>query len=528
MLSLAQRIMTLFAGNDSVHGTHGTPTRKGLKWEIKSTADTIRAPYTLEMWEEHLAGKRPLGVVPIREDNLCYWGSIDVDEYDINLLDIILRVEQFKLPLIPCRSKSGGLHLWLFLSEPVPAGQLQAVLRDLAAQLGLAGCEIFPKQTQILADRGDVGNWMVMPYYGDTYKGKIQEQVGLRKNGGELTLEEFLRGAEKARISEEELALLGNRRMKQATNGKRVLPGSTEPSQVNDFSDGPVCIQNMVADGGIQRGGQSNALLQMGIYYKRANPLDWEQRLEKANHDFLVPPGSSEGLVSVLKSLRKKDYEYLCKTEPMCSHCDSSTCRTRKFGVGDGGNYPIINSISKLDTEPVIWFVDVEGHRIECSTEQLTRYDLFHRLCVDKVGKSFAIIKTPDWFVILNAALENAIPLPAPDDIAPGGAFHELLEEFFTNRAKGLTRDDILSGRPWEDEETGRHYFRLRDLQKFLKREDVKDMSRGQITTRLRDMGGGDHGIKIKGHTRATWYMPVESFAKIPELDAPEIKGPPI
>lgn len=520
--------MELFSGNGSAHGTHGTPTRKGLKWEIKSTADTVREPPTLEMWGLHLEGKRPLGIIPIREDDTCLWGSIDVDEYDINLLDIIVRVEQYQLPLIPCRSKSGGLHLWLFLSEPVPAGQIQAVLRDLAAQLGLAGCEIFPKQTQLLTDRGDLGNWMVMPYFGQTYKGKIQEQVGLRKTGSEMTLEEFVRAAEKARINEEELAQLGARRQKQANNGKRVLPGSVEPSQVNDFSDGPVCIQNMISDGGIQRGGQSNALLQMGIYYKRANPADWEQRLERANQEFLSPPGSSEGLVTVLKSLRKKDYEYLCKTEPMCSHCNASVCRTRKFGVGDGGNYPIINSISKLDSEPVIWFVDVEGHRVECSTEQLTRYDLFHRLCVDKVGKSYAIIKTPDWFALLNTALENAIPLPAPDDIAPGGAFHELIEEFLTNRARGKTREDILSGRPWECDEEGRHYFRLRDLQKFLKREDVRDLSRGQITTRIRDMGGGDVSLKIKDKTRSCWWVPSDAIASAPELDPPPIPGSPI
>lgn len=518
----------LFAGHGSAHGTHGLPVREGLKWAIKPTARSIREPVTLELWEQHLTGKQPLGVVPIREDSTCYWGSIDVDEYDINLLDIIVRIEQAKLPLIPCRSKSGGLHLWLFLCEPVPAGQLQAVLRDLAAQLGLAGCEIFPKQTKILTDKGDVGNWMIMPYYGDTYGGKIQEQVGLRRSGGELTIEEFLRACEKVRLTEEELAQLGQRRTTQAGNARRVLPGAQEPSQVHDFSDGPVCLQNMVEDGGVQRGGQSNALLQMGVYYKRANPADWETRLEQANQKFLSPPGSTEGLVSVLRSLRKKDYDYMCKTEPMCSHCNAQTCRTRKFGVGDGGNFPLINSIAKLDTEPTIWFVDVEGQRIECSTEQLQNYALFHRLCIEKLNRSYTIIKTPEWFALLNTALENAVALPAPSDIARGGAFHELIEEFLTNRSRGKIREDILSGRPWEDVDEGRHYFRLRDLQRFLRREDVRDLSRGQITTRIRDMGGSDIALKIKDKTRSCWWVPSYIIAPIPVLDPPSIQDTPI
>lgn len=527
-LTPAQRLMALFAGHEGAHGTHGTPVRDGLKWAIKSTAKTIREPATLSMWEDHVKGKRPLGVVPIRGDSTASWGSIDVDEYDIDLLSIIGRVETAKLPLIPCRSKSGGLHLWLFLKEPVPAGQIQAVLKDWAAQLGLSGCEIFPKQTTMLTDKGDVGNWIVMPYYGDTFGGKIKEQVGLKRTGSEMELTEFLRAAEGAAITEEEMALLGQRRAVQANKAKRILPGSKEPSNVNDFSDGPPCLQNMILDGGIERGGQSNTLLHMGVYYKRANPADWEKRLERANQEFLSPPGSTEGLLSVLRSLRKKDYEYLCKTEPMCSHCNATVCRTRKFGVGDGGNIPIINSISKLDTDPAIWFVDVEGQRLECSTDQLQNYMLFQKLCIDRLQKSYALIKVGEWFAILNEALRNVVIIPVPEDISKGGKFYELMEEFLTNRARGNVREDILSGRPWECEEDNRHYFRIKDLEKFLIREGVRDLNRPQINNRIRDMGGNSHPIKIKGRNTSTWYIPSEVIAPLIELDAPEIKPPPI
>ncbi len=519
--------MALFQGHGSAHGTHGLPVRDGLKWTIKNTAKTVRDPVTEMMWEQHLEGERPLGVVPVREDSTCRWGSIDVDKYDINLLDIILRVEQLKLPLVPCRSKSGGLHLFLFLSEGVPASQVQSTLRDWAAILGQAGCEIFPKQTQILTDKGDVGNWMVMPYYGGTFNGKLKEQVGLKKTGSEMTIEEFLTLSEQSSISEETLSAISNSRSRQR-NGHAVLSAGQPTSTVSDFSDGPVCLQNLVSEGGVERGGQSNALLMMGIYYKRAYPADWEAKLEAANKDFLSPPGSAEGLVSVLKSLRRKDYEYMCKTEPMCSHCNATVCRTRQFGVGTGGNVPIINSISKLNSDPVMWFVDVEGVRVECSTDQLQNYILFQRLCIDKVGKSYAPIKLGDWFSILNVALASAVDLPAPEDIQPGGKFHELIEEFLTNRAKGVVRTDILSGRPWEDEDERRHYFRMRDLENYFKREGIKDYNRAIMMTKIKNMGGDKYELRIKNRNYRCWWVPSDAVTPPEELDLPPVKQSPI
>ena len=199
-----QRLMDLFAGFAGASGTHGVPEKdpEGLKWNIKRTAKTLRQPVTPELWEQHVAGKRPLGVIPIREDNSCSWGSIDFDEYDVDLIEMIKRVETAKYPLVPCRSKSGGLHLFLFLKEPEPAADVQGVLRDAAASLGMADCEIFPKQTRVLVERNDLGSWMVMPYFGDTFGGKLQNQHGLKKTGSEMTMAEFVSFAEKKQTTE--------------------------------------------------------------------------------------------------------------------------------------------------------------------------------------------------------------------------------------------------------------------------------------------------------------------------------------
>jgi hypothetical protein len=296
------RIIALFAGHEDAHGTHGEPEQKGLKWDIHSTARTLRGPVTTEFWRKHLSGETPLGVIPIRKDSTCSWGSIDVDDYVSDLLTLVARVEQDKLPLVPCRSKSGGLHLFLFLTEPAPAEEVQAALKSLASLLGAPGSEIFPKQTKLSADRDDLGNWMVMPYFGQTYDGKLREQVGLRKTGTELTLGQFLDAAEAARVEPSSLERWARQKAKRASPASRAGPGpSDEP-----FADGPPCLQAMVREGGVPSGGQNNALLNMGTYYKKADPNGWKERLHKANNEFLDPPGSFDGLQSTINSLDKK------------------------------------------------------------------------------------------------------------------------------------------------------------------------------------------------------------------------------
>src|ERR1700735_1908853 len=131
-------MMALFAGFTSAHGTHGEPVQDGLKWAIKPTARTVREPVTKQLWERHLKGEISLGIIPIRENGTCSWGSIDVDQYGEDFLKLIDRSERGGFPLVPCRSKSGGLHLFMFLTEPAPAAVVQSALRDMAAKLGLA------------------------------------------------------------------------------------------------------------------------------------------------------------------------------------------------------------------------------------------------------------------------------------------------------------------------------------------------------------------------------------------------------
>ena len=520
-----RRLAALFAGCAGASGTHGVPYRDAgnpLKWLIKRVAQTLRTPPSLDLWERHVRGERPLGPIPIREDSSCSWGSVDYDVYDADLLDVVERSEASGLPLVPCRSKSGGLHLFLFLRAPEPAEDVQGALRDAAATLGLAGCEIFPKQTRILSDRNDLGNWMIAPYFGGDFDGRLKMQYGVKRTGAEMTLGEFLRVAEERRTTIEALTATLETRKSTSDNVVQMRKrGGESGKSKSDFSNGPPCLQHLAA-AGFQRDGRKRSLFHMAIYFKRSDEKHWQDQVESANQLFFDPPLPSEEVAGIVRSLSKKDYEYTCKEEPMRSHCNSTLCRMRKFGVGRGGDFPEITGISRLDSEPVMWFVDVAGSRLELSTEQLQSYVKFHAACMEK-GAGFQMVTQKAWMGTIAEAMTNLTVIPAPPDVGRGAKFHEVLEEFLTNRSRGERVEDLLSGRPWESVEEGRHYFTLRSLQRFMSQEGIKDMSRGQMMSRIKDLDGFSASFSVKGREVYCWWVPASCVRRLPELDVPLI-----
>lgn len=506
--ALAERLMALFAGSEVSHGTYRPPDGKppvGGKLEIKTTARTLREPATRAHWLDHLNGVRPLGIAPLREDNTCVWGCIDIDKYDIVLATLAGKIAGLGVPMHLGRSKSGGAHIFVFLDAPAPAILLQRWLRDVAARIGYAQSEVFPKQSTLLRERGDLPNWMIMPYFGDT-------MPVLRSGGGEYTLEEFVRAAEKGKLPVE---MLG-------------MPVAVDSGEEFDFADGPPCLQHLAAVG-FAEGTRNNGLLALGTYCKKKWPEEWESKFERMNHVVMDSAGSSEQMAGMIKQLHKKDYHYRCKDVPLVSHCNSNLCRLRKYGVGDHDQIPTISSLSVLDTEPPVWFVDVGEERMELSTDQLVDYQRFHKLCVERLLKAFPMIGRNDWNTELSRALATVIKIEGPPDAVRGGDFREALEEFLTNRQRGRRREDLNSGRPWENPEDKRHYFRLRDLQeRFSRSQTLRGMSRGQLISRIRDLGGGHSFFNINGKGVNCHWVPSDIFEEYPTVASPPIEKDPM
>jgi hypothetical protein len=84
----------------------------------------------------------------------------------------------------------------------------------------------------------------------------------------------------------------------------------------------------------------------------------------------------------------------------------------------------------------------------------------------------------------------------------------DLLEEFCTHLQQAMDRDEILLGRPWTDEEEAKTYFRMKDLESHLKRNNFVGLTAPKMAQRLRDLGGEPIPLFLKGRATRCWRLP--------------------
>jgi len=487
-----EKLMLLFQGFKDVHGTYETEAATNASGKKKGKGRTVKEPATLDLWEQHVRAEYSVGIVPINQDNQCYWGAIDIDEYvNFDVSSFAKVVYKKDLPLIPFRSKSGGCHLMMFFIEPVEAKKVQDKLAEIAANLGYAQCEIFPKQTTLIVERGDMGNWLNMPYFG----GENTTRYALDENGAAMPLRAFLSAAEDAKVTEGELDDL-----------------VIEKNQA--LNDGPPCLQTLVGQG-FPDGTRNNGLFNLGVYARSAFSDSWEAKVDEFNNLFMDPPLESKEVTIVIKQLAKKDYGYKCSDQPICNFCNIALCRTRKFGIG-GSSIPTLSGLAKLPTDQPIWFLDVNSSRLELSTEQLQNQTLFQRACMNSLNLMPPRMSDKQWTSIIQTLMNSCDMLPKPKDGGLAEHFAELVAKFCTDAHRNTadSRDQVALGKAWEGDSpdsTGhkRVYFKLSSLEEFLVRNNFKYLTRTQIITRLQSdvFEGKPYFFNIKGKGINVWHI---------------------
>ena len=507
-MSLAEDFATRFAGLRHAYGTF-TATNE-LREDGKASGKNITISKELsdkdllELWENHLAGEQSVGIVPIDESNCCLWGAIDVDEYQLDLKGLAKKLAKHKLPLVVCRSKSGGAHIYVFIAEPVPASLLQRKLRQLAASIGYGQAEIFPKQTQLLLERGDRGSTLNMPYFG----GENSTRYAYGTGGEALTPPEFLERAAKITLTASAL---------------EKLEASPLTEEVDWLDQGPPCIQHLVVQG-FPKGTRNSGLFNVGVFLRKKYPDDWEKRLEDVNMKYMQPPLGAQEVLTIGKQLKRKDYFYRCNDQPIASHCNSPLCRTRKHGIGANGGTPLFSNLTKQDSEPPIWFLDVEGGRLELETDDLLNQNRFQRKCMDALNKIPPKVKENVWRQIIQQLLDSLTIVEVPKESSTEGHFLELLENFCTERP-ARERDELLLHKPWTD--AGKTYFRLGDLMEHLHRNNFKEYQRNKLTSKLKQLHGEPFFFNIKGRGVNVWF--IEEFQSQDEPhDLPDFDDNPL
>jgi hypothetical protein len=479
----SEKFKNIFEGLKIAYGQYqkGDVAANGDKQ--KGKAFIVRQTVSDDLWEKHLQGEGPaLGIIPITENNTCRWGCIDIDEYNFNHSKLIQSIRNLNLPLIVCRSKSGGAHVFLFTKEFISASLMQSTLKKFAKALGYEGSEIFPKQTEILVERGDTGNFLNLPYYNET-KGL---RYAIDDTGSSCTLEEFYKLYDVYSCSKEQIKEI------------KIKEQKIEEA----FTHGPPCL-NKLASIGFGEGGRNNALFSIGVFYKKADPDNWENLVEESNIKYMNPPLKSSEVQTVIKQINKKGYDkYKCKDAPINAVCQSGLCRTKRFGVGFGEEeMPPLGNLTKYKSNPPQWFLDVDGTRIELKSEQLYSPPLFALACLDQANLVVPVPKAKDWKQhFLKPMMNNLQEVEPLESLDPINQLTGLLQDWTTNRQSARTMDDVFNKLPFTDENKEFTYFRMDDFYAFLKKNnwEMDKIKTGNLLKRLEDLFVSEERVRIK------------------------------
>lgn len=511
---LAARFFKLFEGLDRSHGWYIVEGDANAKGKREGRRATVASGPTLDLMRQHLEGGAGLGVVPIRADNTCVFGAADIDVYPLDIEKLDAECRRLKLPLVTCRTKSGGAHLYLFLKEPAPAELVRDKLAEWAVALGYAGCEIFPKQVRLASEK-DYGSWINLPYQDGPRT--VRFAYGPGAAGRAVALpdpEEFLALAASRAVTVAELESFG-------------LPGDEVLD--DQYLGAPPCLVAL-ARRGYPEGTRDNGLFNVAVYLRKRYGDGWERHLDSYNQACMRPPLPSADVVKIQKSVNKKSYSYRCKDQPICQVCDKRVCRDREFGVGGLPDDPGVQfgPLVKLQTQPPTYIWDVDGRRIELTTADLMDQRRFHVRAIEELDKWPQLIKNATWVKLVREKLGALETVEVPEDATREGQLWVHLHRFCTSRVVGKSMDELLLGKPYTDEGERITYFCAADFLAYLQQHRFMGATERELYKFLRKRGAGHKFQLLKGKGVNTWHVPAftkqEEPFEVPQAPQEEIQ----
>lgn len=454
-----------------------TPS-KALKKETYNCC--VRDKISTQQYEDHLAGKQAVGVYVTNEENQCCFGCIDIDDYDFNedkTKALLQRIAN--LPLIPCKSKSGGFHLYYFCKMQ-SADRVKKYLKILVGMIGYSNkAEIFPKTIELHNEK-DVGAAITIPYF----KGAKTDCFAL-KDGVKVTLKDFNSWAQE---------------IKEQSDTSKIPSQNDDKEFVSDILyEAPPCLQT-IGTSGCPEGGRNNFVYDLAVYVRMRYGQDLlAAKLDELHRATVPDPLSDQEVKKIVSSVagKSKAYFYKCDDTPICNFCNKDLCKQRTFGIGNPQHTVIncvIENMVKLLSEPPVWYADVNGKRIELTTDDITSPFHFKRTCVNQLNIMPTGMTGKRFEGVMTKALKDCVEIPAPENVGFLGQMRDYFEGYLIDYAAGSrVKEDILLGKYYYED--GYVHLRAQDYMHYLSMQNCKVTSHRDVYKTLKqinDVAGGD------------------------------------
>jgi hypothetical protein len=497
----AYSFQNIFSGNTDFYGKHIPEKEKDKKGKRKGKSFTVKKQLELSSYQKHLNGEEGLGIVPLTKDGKVKFVAIDIDNYNENYVkQIVDKVYKNNLPFLPFKSKSGGLHLYMFFEKLHEYSSISKQIKEFIPVLGIdKNVEIFPKQLKL--SEGQVGNWINLPYFNS----KKTNQYLISKNYEPVSLS--------AAIME--------------INNKKINPENINNIVESLFLfDAPPCLQTIFYNRTVHM--RNEYLFNLAVYLKSKNEESFEYELLEYNNFLLEPLPIKEISDTTIKSHKKKDYSYRCKNQPLCDVCIKTLCKLRKYGIGG-------NEISELSFEDFIqhkadppyyeWIINGVSLTFFSETDIISQ-GRFRELCFRELHILPVRLKDITWTKIINRALQNIVivEINPEEDMSPGSIFMNYLHEFLEKRVFAENLSQILIDRVYRDEKEMMYVFRGQFLIDFLfNNKGFRYFRVTEIQSRVKKMGGINTRIYIDKNNKGVriWKLPfktISNFKTNPEI----------
>jgi len=432
------------------------------------------SPVLKQDYQDHLEGKKSIGIQPCDDDGMASFGAIDIDpDYkNFNASKYLKIIEKNDLPVVPIKSKSGGLHVYVFTKTKIQASEIREFLETLLFSFGLpANTEIFPKQTKLgeNADGKPInGNFINLPYFNK------KERIALMPNGEEIKYEDFINIIGLNLQTKEQLKKIAGDLVKKELTG-----GPTE------FLDGPPCLQAItkeLGEGEKLPDERDRFLFNYMVFAKKKYKDNWEKKVLEAGRNYILydDDWGDAKVLAKIKGWLKDTAGHTCNLDPIAKKCSKIECIKRPFGVASqlSESWPMLSGLTKIDYKPEPeFYINVSRPNGKVATihaknvKQIIEQRELKALIAAQIEVVPPPIKSKDFNGMLKDLWSNMDVLKPASGTTPREILFELTKEYL-NGVQATSHNSFMTGAVLEEE--GYVYFKFQPYFDDLKRNEWK------------------------------------------------------